>query len=99
MTIARGAFIVVEGIDRAGKTTQCHALVEQLSKENVPVTFLQFPNRSSESGRIINSFLLREIELDQHQIHMLFAQNRLEMKYVHSNDMYSLTYVEKQYIL
>jgi hypothetical protein len=32
---ARGAFIVLEGIDRCGKTTQCTRLLEYLQRRNV----------------------------------------------------------------
>lgn len=52
MQLVRGALIVLEGCDRAGKTTQCKALVERLTKNNLNVKFLNFPNRSTSSGKI-----------------------------------------------
>ena len=39
----RGAFIVLEGVDRCGKTTQISRLVESLQKANLPVEAIRFP--------------------------------------------------------
>jgi len=41
--MARGKLIVFEGLDRAGKTTQCQMLVEALQKEGQSVMFMRFP--------------------------------------------------------
>ena len=39
----RGMFILFEGVDRSGKTTQCTRLVEHLKASDVPVEFMRFP--------------------------------------------------------
>ena len=39
----RGVFIVIEGVDRSGKTTQCHRIVERLNSEGVKAKFYNFP--------------------------------------------------------
>ena len=39
----RGAFIVFEGCDKSGKTTQCKKLVEKLKEEGEKVEFCRFP--------------------------------------------------------
>lgn len=39
----RGKLIVFEGLDRAGKSTQCEMLVEALRKDGVPVRHVRFP--------------------------------------------------------
>jgi thymidylate kinase len=39
----RGALIVVEGLDRAGKTSQCHLLVEALAHRGYEVEYKKFP--------------------------------------------------------
>lgn len=39
----RGAFIVVEGLDRSGKTTQCARLHARLLAAGVAVELLRFP--------------------------------------------------------
>lgn len=41
--MARGKLIVFEGLDRAGKTTQCQMLVEALQEDGEKVQFMRFP--------------------------------------------------------
>lgn len=41
--MTRGAFIVLEGLDRAGKSTQVSMIVEALKERNVPVERRVFP--------------------------------------------------------
>lgn len=41
--MARGKLIVFEGLDRAGKTTQCQMLVDALREEGQDVLFMRFP--------------------------------------------------------
>lgn len=43
--MARGALILVEGLDRAGKTTQTTRLVEKLETIG-PVELIKFPGKS-----------------------------------------------------
>ncbi len=38
-----GALIVIEGLDRAGKTSQCHLLVEALGHQGYQVRYMRFP--------------------------------------------------------
>lgn len=39
----RGLMIVIEGCDRAGKSTQCERLVNQLRQKGTAVELLKFP--------------------------------------------------------
>jgi dTMP kinase len=39
----RGALIVIEGLDKAGKSTQCARLVENLQKQGRSVLHIRFP--------------------------------------------------------
>jgi dTMP kinase len=39
----RGLFIVVEGCDRSGKSTQCDILVENLQANGVNTELVKFP--------------------------------------------------------
>ena len=39
----RGALIVVEGLDRAGKSSQCQRLCQYLRDQGNPVKTLRFP--------------------------------------------------------
>ena len=41
--VARGALIVIEGIDRSGKTTQCTKLTKRLVSEGVKAELFKFP--------------------------------------------------------
>ena len=75
----RGSLIVFEGIDRCGKTTQCKILVDKLRTLDQPCKFIQFPNRKTDIGKIIDSYLKKEIELDDHAVHLLFSANRWEL--------------------
>lgn len=40
--------MVFEGLDRAGKTTQCQMLVEALQNEGHSVKFMRFPGTQAE---------------------------------------------------
>jgi dTMP kinase len=53
----RGLLIVVEGLDRCGKTTQVTKLVESLRRLKISIEPFHFPDRKTETGEIINAFL------------------------------------------
>ncbi|XP_011548046.2 thymidylate kinase [Plutella xylostella] len=74
----RGALIVIEGIDRTGKSTQCKALVDNLQKKQVPAEYANFPARNTEIGKVINSYLTSSKDLPDEAIHLLFSANRWE---------------------
>eukprot|EP00954_Amorphochlora_amoebiformis_P021882 1349283-Amorphochlora_amoeboformis.AAC.1 len=74
----RGAFILFEGIDRCGKTTQSKLLVETLKKNGVRAQHMRFPDRNTEIGQMINAYLTNAVETDDKAIHLLFSANRWE---------------------
>ncbi len=74
----RGAFVVFEGIDRCGKTTQCARLLAALEAKRVPVFQLRFPYDGTETGKLLRSFLLQKTQLDDRAAHLLFSANRWE---------------------
>ena len=41
--MARGKLIVFEGLDRAGKSTQCQMLVDDLQNDGIKVRHMRFP--------------------------------------------------------
>lgn len=45
MSIRRGALIVLEGCDRAGKSTQAKMLITALNNLNIPVELHSFPSK------------------------------------------------------
>ncbi|EYE98501.1 bifunctional thymidylate/uridylate kinase [Aspergillus ruber CBS 135680] len=75
----RGALIVVEGLDRAGKSSQCECLRDALQKQGHSVKYIRFPDRTTSIGKLINSYLRGESQLDDHSIHLLFSANRWEI--------------------
>lgn len=75
----RGAFIVIEGLDRAGKSTQVARLSEALAS-NGAATVLKFPDRTTPIGKLLNSYLAdSSTKLDDRAVHLLFAANRWEV--------------------
>ncbi|XP_038672077.1 thymidylate kinase isoform X2 [Scyliorhinus canicula] len=78
MATKRGALIVLEGMDRSGKTTQCRRLQEALRQQGRAAEVLRFPDRGTEIGHLISSYLEKKKNLDDHTVHLLFAANRWE---------------------
>ncbi|PSN75418.1 thymidylate kinase [Corynespora cassiicola Philippines] len=76
--MARGKLIVFEGLDRAGKSTQCARLASALRDDGVKVRHLRFPDRTTPIGRMINEYLSGQTESEDHVIHLLFSANRWE---------------------
>ncbi|KAL9639654.1 MAG: hypothetical protein Q9164_000783 [Protoblastenia rupestris] len=74
----RGALIAIEGLDRAGKSTQHARLCEHLEAQGHRVKRLRFPDRTTPIGASISSYLQSNLELEDHAIHLLFSANRWE---------------------
>ncbi|CAG9863354.1 unnamed protein product [Phyllotreta striolata] len=75
----RGALIVVEGVDRSGKSTQCKKLVEALEQANFPAKLMTFPDRTTLTGKLIDDYLKnKDCKLNDQAIHLLFSANRWE---------------------
>lgn len=78
-SIKRGAFIVIEGLDRSGKTTQCKKLIDSLEKHSIPAKLITFPDRTSLTGNVIDKYLKnKDCSLNDQAIHLLFTANRWE---------------------
>lgn len=50
-TSTRGVLIVIEGLDRAGKSTQCERLCKRLEQQGRPVRSLKFPSKPLPTSR------------------------------------------------
>ncbi|KAM5228593.1 thymidylate kinase isoform 1-T1 [Ctenodactylus gundi] len=74
----RGALIVLEGVDRAGKSTQGRKLVSSLCAAGHRAELLRFPERSTEIGKLLSCYLEKKSELEDHSVHLLFSANRWE---------------------
>lgn len=74
----RGALIVLEGLDRTGKTTQGNLLLEALRARGVHVQALRFPDRTSVTGKLLTEVLTGKTQLPAEAVHLLFSANRWE---------------------
>ncbi|XP_026160728.1 thymidylate kinase [Mastacembelus armatus] len=79
MACRRGALIVLEGVDRAGKTTQCKKLVQALQQSGRAAELMTFPDRTTTIGQLISAYLEKKSDLEDHTVHLLFSANRWEM--------------------
>ena len=89
----RGAFILIEGIDRSGKSTQVRALVERLHRDNMPAKAIRFPDRTSVTGKLLDEFLKGGLALHDKAVHLLFCANRWEAAEEISKTLQSGTHV------
>lgn len=77
--MSRGVLVVVEGVDRCGKTSQTLKLVESLNKKNIPAERMAFPDRTTWTGNVISKYLSdKDCKLSDEAIHLLFTANRWE---------------------
>ncbi|XP_059197531.1 thymidylate kinase [Centropristis striata] len=79
MACKRGALIVLEGVDKAGKTTQCKKLVHALQQSGRPAEMMRFPDRTTTIGQLISAYLEKKSDLEDHTVHLLFSANRWEL--------------------
>jgi len=80
--IKRGAFILFEGVDRCGKTTQCGLLLKHLLSLSLAAVAFRFPDRTTSVGQVINHYLTTSAatnNLSDQAIHLLFSANRWEV--------------------
>ena len=91
-TQQRGLFIVLEGLDRCGKSTQVDRLVAHLNSNGRQARLQKFPgksfdfatsyakpaDRTTAIGKMIDAYLQSKSELDDRAIHLLFSANRWE---------------------
>ncbi|NP_001307834.1 thymidylate kinase isoform 6 [Homo sapiens] len=82
MAARRGALIVLEGVDRAGKSTQSRKLVEALCAAGHRAELLRFPERSTEIGKLLSSYLQKKSDVEDHSVHLLFSANRWEQVFI-----------------
>ncbi|CEP63172.1 bifunctional thymidylate/uridylate kinase LALA0_S07e04016g [Lachancea lanzarotensis] len=73
----RGLLVLIEGLDRTGKSTQAAKLVESLNNN---ARLVKFPDRTTPIGKLINQYLVEsETQLMDQAIHLLFSANRWEV--------------------
>jgi dTMP kinase len=79
--MTNGKIIVLEGIDKSGKTTQSKLLVEYISTTTrLTAVQMNFPNYSTFSGIEIHRHLKGRTLYNPYALHVLFTLNRYEEK-------------------
>lgn len=79
--MTNGKIIVLEGIDKSGKTTQSRLLVDYINtKTGHKAVQMNFPNYSTFSGIEIHRYLRGQTLYNPHALHVLFTLNRYEEK-------------------
>lgn len=73
----QGCFIVLEGLDGSGKSTQAQSLVQFLSQKGM-VCHLDREPTDGPVGRLLRSALRGECQMDPRTLALLFAADRLE---------------------
>jgi len=73
----RGALIVLEGPDKAGKTTMCNMLRDAVEG----CVLFHLPDRSTVTGKVIDRVLKKELKedekMDKKELRLLFAANAM----------------------
>ena len=73
----KGKFIVIEGVDGSGKTTQIEILKEKFKANGLKFHFTWEPT-DSPIGSIIRNILNKRIEADEQTIAALYLADRLD---------------------
>jgi dTMP kinase len=73
-----GKFIVLEGLDGSGQSTQAELLKDFLIKKGFEVILTKEPTQDSEAGKKINEILAEKIKIEPKTLQELFAQDRKE---------------------
>lgn len=80
MNSRKAVFIVLEGTDRVGKSTQAKLLADALSAIYGNETYLiRFPDRTTNIGASLSNYLSGKVEINPHAVHLLFTANRYSL--------------------
>lgn len=80
MAVAKGKIIVIEGTDKAGKTTQSRMLQEAIKARGKICVVVDFPDYTTPIGMEIRAFLDGKRDYPPEVKHLLFSANRWEKK-------------------
>jgi len=73
-----GKFIVFEGLDGSGQSTQASLLKDFLMKKGYGVVLTKEPTRDSNAGEKIRSVLDKKLKITLRELQELFAEDRKE---------------------
>ena len=80
LTTPRGILIAFEGGDKSGKSTQSRHLSYLLNTVGKESKLIKFPDRTSDSGLVIDMYLKGKVDFEPLHLHRLFSRNRQEQK-------------------
>ncbi len=73
-----GKFIVIEGLDGSGKSSQVELLVSYLKESGKEVVITKEPTMDSEAGKKIKQALKKKIVIESLELQKLYVQDRHE---------------------
>lgn len=70
-------FIIIDGLDGAGSSTQTELLKEYFAKSKIPSVFVRSPDYDHPIGQLISDYLHEKFELSNDQAFLVFAIDAL----------------------
>ncbi len=90
-----GKFIVFEGLDGSGQSTQAEKLYKFFRQTGCSVILTKEPTENSRAGRKIRKVLRKEIRIEPDELQRLFVQDRKE----HLKTLIKLALEERKYVI
>lgn len=76
--MARGVFVVVEGIDGAGGETLSNKIVHKCNQQSIPCLKLKYPDYTSPWGKIIRDYLRGTLKISPVLLFLTYASDQLK---------------------